>query len=126
ETRATVMRLYETYIAGDVDGAAEFLSDTVDWAILAPEYLFDFAGGGRGGGLNPLKEIWKPYEFIAYEPQLMMADGENACVYSHCSVRDRTTGREASFELCDVMRLKGGRIVWFREFVDSVKVAVTL
>ena len=127
-TRAIVEALYEGYVAGDLEKTAAGLAEDVDWAILAPEYLFDFAGArqGRAGVLAALVEIRRGYEFLAYEPQFVMADGDHACVYILAKVRDRATGRTADIELCDVMRLEGGRVVWFREFVDSVRAAVDL
>src|SRR5688500_1031998 len=127
-TRAIVEALYAAYVAGDLEKTAAGLAENVDWAILAPEYLFDFAGArrGRAGVLAAFLEIRRAYEFLAYEPQFVMADGDHACVYVLANVRDRATGRTAEIELCDVMRLEGGRIVWFREFVDSVRAAVDL
>ena len=127
-TRAIVEALYAGYAAGNLDQTAAGLAEDVDWAILAPEYLFDFAGArqGRAGVLAALQEIWRSYEFLAYQPQFVLADGEHACVYVAAQVRDRASGRTAGLELCDVMRLEGGRIVWFREFVDSVRAAVAL
>jgi ketosteroid isomerase-like protein len=127
-TRDVVEALYAAYVAGDLEATAAGLSDDVDWAILAPEYLFDFAGArqGRAGVLAALQEIRRTYEFLAYEPQFVLADGDHACAYVTAKVRDRTTGSTAELELCDVMRLEGGRIVWFREFIDSVRAAIDL
>jgi ketosteroid isomerase-like protein len=76
--------------------------------------------------LAALQEIRRNYEFLAYEPQFVMADGDHACVYVLAKVRDRTSGRTADIELCDVMRLEGAQIVWFREFIDSVRAAIEI
>ena len=127
-TRDLVEALYAGYRAGDLEATAAALAQDVDWAILAPEYLFDFAGArsGRAGVLAALQEIRRGYEFLAYEPQFVLADGDHACVYVRAEVRDRASGSTAEIELCDVMRVSDGQIVWFREFIDSVHAAVAL
>jgi ketosteroid isomerase-like protein len=127
-TRAVIRSVYEAYAAGDLDRLAPALSEEVDWAILAPEYLFGFAGERRGreAVMATLREIRRLHDILSYEPQVVLADGSEACVYSICRVRDRESGREAVVEICDLMRLERGRIIWFREFIDPVKAAVAL
>jgi ketosteroid isomerase-like protein len=126
--RATVEAVYREYAAGNLEAAAAGLADDIDWAILAPAYLFDFAGPrrGRASVLDVLQEIRRTFELLAYEPRIVVAEGEHACVYAIANVRDRSTGRATEIELCDVMRLDGGRIVWFREFIDAVRAATLL
>ena len=127
-TRAFVQALYEAYAVGDIERAAAGISEDVDWAILAPRYLFDFAGPrrGRAGVIEAFREIARGYEFLAYEPKMLVVDAGQAAVYIRAQIRDRATQRTVDLELCDIMRIEDGRVVWFREFVDSVTAAVAL
>jgi ketosteroid isomerase-like protein len=37
-----------------------------------------------------------------------------------CKVRDRRTGNVSTADLCDLIRVKEGKIVWFREVFDTL------
>lgn len=127
-TRSVVRKMYGLYTEGNIEEAAYGLAEEVDWAIMAPRHLFSFAGARRGreAVLGAFQEIAHDYEFLAYNPKLILADGKQACVYSQCVVRNRTTGHGTNMELCAVMTVDAGKVCWFREFVDSASTAFVL
>jgi ketosteroid isomerase-like protein len=127
-TREVVSRIYKSYVDGKIEEATFGFSTDVDWAILAPQHLFAFAGPrrGRSNVLEAFRTIAETFEFLTYDPRLILADGPNACVYSRCVVRHKETGHGTNLDLCAVMTVKDGLVTWFREFVDSASVAFNL
>lgn len=127
-TRTIVEQIYAHYVEGQIEQAAFNLADDVDWAIMAPRHLFSFAGSrrGRDAVLEAFQQIARDYEFLSYQPKLILADGASACVYSRCVVRHRKSGNGTNMDLCAVMTLGADKVSWFREFVDSAGTALAL
>jgi ketosteroid isomerase-like protein len=125
ETRAAVKDFYDAYVRGDADRVASYIHDNIEWVIYAPRKLFGFTGPrqGKNAVLEALGAIAKDYALESYVPKVVMADGNRAAVLSDVTFSQRATGRILNFRIADVMRLDGGRIVEFEEFVDSVDVA---
>jgi len=124
DTRRAVTDFYGAYVRGDVDRVASYIGEDIKWVIYAPPTLFRFAGPRRGKGavLETLAAIATDYALENYETKIIMADGDRAAVISDVRFSQRTSQRVLNFRIADVMRLEGGRIVEFEEFVDSVDV----
>jgi ketosteroid isomerase-like protein len=124
DTRAAVMDFYGAYVQGDMDRVASYIDHDIKWVIYAPSALFHFAGPrqGKGAVLETLAAIANDYALESYEPKIVMADGDRAAVISDVRFSQRKSQRILNFRIADVMRLEGGRIVEFEEFVDSVDV----
>ena len=73
--------------------------------------------------LEALGAIAKDYALESYVPKIILADGDRAAVVSDVTFAQRATGRMLNFRIADVMRLDGGKIVEFEEFVNSVDVS---
>ena len=125
QTRAAVTDFYGAYAKGDVARVASYVGDDINWVIYAPRSLFGFAGPRRGkqAVLDTLAAIAKEYALESYVPKIIIADEGRAAVISEVRFAQRVSGRVLNFRIADVMRLEGGRIVDFEEFVDSVDVA---
>lgn len=123
-TRAAVTDFYDAYASGDVGRVASSIGDDITWVIYAPRSQFGFAGPRRGkqAVLDTLTAIGEEYALESYVPKIILADEERAAVISDVRFTQRASGRVLNFRIADVMRLEGGRIVEFEEFVDSVDV----
>jgi ketosteroid isomerase-like protein len=123
-TRAAVTDFYNAYASGDVGRVASCIDEDITWVIYAPRSLFKFAGPRRGkqAVLDTLKAIGEEYALESYVPKIILADEARAAVISDVRFTQRASGRVLNFRIADVMRLEGGRIVEFEEFVDSVDV----
>lgn len=125
-TRAIVESFYRDYAGGKgPERAAESFAYNIDFEICVPSYLFEFAGARRGIGpaIDALRAVAEKYEILSLEPHMTIVEGENACVHSTMTVRSRAGGAEVSVETCDLLRLRDGKIVWFREFFDTATAA---
>jgi ketosteroid isomerase-like protein len=124
ETRAIVRAIYDAYTKGDAERFAGFLNEDLDWVIHAPVEVFSFAGPrkGRIAVLEALATIADEYELTSYEPQVTIVDGELAAVMSDVRFRQRTSGRMLRFRIADFLRFENGKVVEFREFIDTFDV----
>jgi len=124
ETREQVKQIYDAYAKGDAERFASFLNDDLDWVIHAPIEVFSFAGARKGklAVLEALASIADDYELKKYEPQCMIVDGERAAVMSEVGFVQRASGRMLRFRIADFLRLENGKVVEFREFIDTFDV----
>lgn len=127
-TRKAVARFYDSCAAGERKATGDFFADRVDFEICAPPHLFEFAGTRRGieGAAEAFAALAEKYEIFEFERRLAIVEEECACVYSEVTLRSRDGGTPAKVEVCDLMRFKDGRVIWFREFFDTVSAASRL
>lgn len=120
-THATVRELYDAYARRDFERVATFLHDEIDWVIYAPIAVFGFAGPrhGRAAVLQALEAIAENYALETYRPEIVVVEDERAAVMSDVSFRQRATDRTLRFRVADFLRFEDGRVIEFREFLDS-------
>lgn len=120
-THATVRALYDAYGRRDFDRIATFLHDDIDWAIYAPIVVFAFAGPrhGRAAVLQALAKIAETYVLESYRPEIVVVEDVRAAVMSDVTFRQRATERTLRFRVANFLRFEQGRVIEFREFLDS-------
>jgi ketosteroid isomerase-like protein len=121
DTRAIVRELYDAYGRRDFERVAALIHDDIDWVIYAPMSVFPFAGSrhGRAAVLAAMADIAKAFALEAYNPDVMIVEGERAALMSIVSYRQRATGRVLRVRIASFLRLQDGRLVEYREFIDS-------
>lgn len=55
-------------------------------------------------------------------PQVTVIDGDRAAVMSDVAFKQRSSGRALRFHLADFLRFRDGRLVEFREFMNTFDV----
>jgi ketosteroid isomerase-like protein len=120
-TRAIIRDLYDAYGRRDFERIAALIHDDIDWAIYAPISVFPFAGPRRGCAavLEAMAAIAKAFALESYAPEIMIVDGDRAAVMSDASFRQRTTNRILRLRIANFLRLQDGRLIDFREFINS-------
>jgi ketosteroid isomerase-like protein len=123
-TRDIVRRLYAAYEARDFDHVAAVLHDDIDWMIYSPVSVFPFAGHrkGRAAVLQAMADIGTQYLLESYLPEIIIVDGERAAVMSDASFNQRATNRVLRFRIANFLRFQDGKLIEFREFVNSFDV----
>jgi ketosteroid isomerase-like protein len=121
DIRANVRDLYDAYSRRDFERVATFIHDDIDWVIHAPLSVFRFAGPrrGRAAVLAAMAEIAVQFALENYAPQVTLVDGDRAALISDVSFRQRTTGRMLRMRVAGFLRWRTGRIIEYREFIDS-------
>jgi len=124
DTRATVEELYDAYERRDGDRIAALVHDDIDWVIYAPVSVFPFVGPrqGRAAVLQALGAIAEEYTLQSYKREIMIVDGDRAAVMSDVNFTQRATGRTLRFRVANFLRIQDGRVIEFREFVNSFDV----
>ena len=89
DTRAIVRELYDAYGRRDFERVAALIHDDIDWVIYAPMSVFPFAGPrhGRAAVLAAMADIAKAFALEAYNPDVMIVEGERAALMSVVSYR---------------------------------------
>ena len=120
-TRAIVRELYDAYARGDVERFAGMIADDIEWIIHGPVQVFPFVGPrhGKEEVLATLAGIAKDYALERYEPDIIIVENDRAAVSSNVAFKQRTSGRTLSFRNANFLRFRDGRLVEFREFMDT-------
>lgn len=124
DIRALIEETYDAYARGDGARFAAALDDDVDWVIYGPVEVFPFLGPRRGKTevVTALQQMAAAYELLNYRREVLVIDGDRAAVMADVSFRQRESGRTLRFRLGDFLLLRNGRIVEFREFINTFDV----
>ena len=114
-----VRRAYEAFSRGDIEGVLASLDPDVDWVTPGPADL-PIAGRRRGreavaGFFQTLGSLM---DFLAFEPQTFIAADDRVVVLGTDTVRLKSTGKTLTFEFAHSMRIEGGHIVAFQEYIE--------
>ncbi len=123
-THAIVQELYDAYERRDFERVAALIHDDIDWVIFAPVGVFPFAGPRRGRKdvLIALAAIAERYVVEGYKREIIIVEGDRAAVMSDVSFKQRATDRMLRFRIANFLRFQDGRLIEFREFVNSFDV----
>jgi ketosteroid isomerase-like protein len=126
-TREDAQRLYDAYRSGDLAGVLDALHDDVRWTSVAgPEVPWGGTCRGRAGVEAYFAAALGRISIQAYEIEHMIADGEWVTVLARVTATATATGRQEVFAKADVLRLREGRILEFREYCDTAQVLAWL
>ena len=122
--RATVRDLYDAYARRDFARVAALIHDDIDWIIYAPVTVFPFAGArhGRAAALQAMGGIAEQYAVVSHTPEVIIVESERAAVMSDTTFRQRATDRMLRFRIANFLRFESGRVIEFREFLNSFDV----
>jgi ketosteroid isomerase-like protein len=125
QTRAIVVAVYDAYARRDFSHVASVIHEDIDWVIYAPVEIFPFAGvrQGRRDVLEALAGIATLYGVESCQPELILADGDRAAVMSDVSFLQRASGRTLRFRVANFLQFSDGKVVQFREFMNTFDVA---
>lgn len=117
-----VYRLWKDSKGADTKPWLELLGDTIDFRSLgatSPSIGFSRDGTSREDVMRYFEDLARDWEMVDYEVEHMVAERDRVAVLSHCSWRNRHTGKVSSTMKADFYRFEGGRIVEFAELFDT-------
>lgn len=129
--RERLNTLYAAVKLGQIDFVLNALDDDIEYISYSPIKVFPFLGHRRGkvAMAAVLRGAHLAFEFVSCEPVSMVieehtASGEEkAAVILFTRAVDRLTGRSIQGALAHFMRLRNGKVVELREFMDSFHAA---
>jgi uncharacterized protein len=119
--RQRIISLCEAYAKGKFEILLDCIDEDVDFISYAPVEIFPCLGKqqGRDAVLNSLKTIHDHFVFLAYDPIFLLAQDEDAAINVMARLKHRASGRIVRIIFAQFFRFRDGRIVEFREFMDS-------
>lgn len=113
-------RMYETFMAGDVEGFLNLFSDDASWQSPEIENVplnGDFSGRENLAGF--ISGIDNYEEFLKFEPTEYIAQGARVVVLGNYLARSKTTDKHYATDFAHIVTVKDGKIVSFYEFFDN-------
>jgi ketosteroid isomerase-like protein len=112
---------YDARVRGDVDGIVQHFSDGATFALAGCPISSPVAMSVCGA--EPLRSamagLVHTFAFSDMEPVTTVIEGDQAVVHWKARVRATATGEEAETEFVDIVRVENGKIVSFKQFVDT-------
>jgi uncharacterized protein len=119
--RQRIISLCAAYAKGNFEIVQSCIDEDVDFISYAPVEIFPCLGKqqGRDAVLSSLKTIHDHFVFLAYDPIFLLVQDEDAAVNVMARLKHRASGRIVRIIFAKFFRFREGRIVEFREFMDS-------
>jgi ketosteroid isomerase-like protein len=105
-----------------MDHISKILDEKIDFISHAPTDVFPYLGRRRGRVevLEALAEVHDKLEVLSFWPLTTVVDGDQAALTVLINVKERTTGKTASFLAAHFLRFRNNLIVECRAIVDSL------
>jgi uncharacterized protein len=118
---------YEAFGRGDLDGLIAALADDIQWTSPGPS---DLPTAGLRVGHDQVRQffgtIMELYEFLGFEPQRFIAQGDTVVVTGVDRIRVKATGNVVEETWAHVFTIANGKIATFQEYIDTATVVAEL
>lgn len=119
--RQRVLNMFETFYAGDIEGALGRCTDDVEFFSNAPVDILPHLGAHRGKA--ELRAMWQTvysrYTEMRHEVPVILAEGDKVAALLRLFFRKRANNRVVQFDLAVFFTLRDGRISQIREVMDT-------
>ena len=118
---------YDAFGRGDLEGLISLLAEDVDWHSPGPK---DLPSAGQFRGRDQVRQFFgtlnELYEFLGFEPQQFIAQGDTVVVTGVDTVRVKATGKTVSEKWAHVFTVRDGKLVKFVEYLDTAAIVAEL
>jgi len=122
---AVVQSAYAAYARGDIGAVLSLLTPDVDWHTIGQRE--DFPAFGPRKGVPAVQEFFKTVaeniEFSEFSPREFYCDRDKVFVLGHYAMTTRKNGRKVASDWVHIFTFRGGRVMQFREFLDTAQLA---
>jgi len=116
-----VRSVYERLGAGDVAGVLDLIAADIEWTTM---WHYKVTGPGLVGIVDgifkPLMAEWSQHSLV---PTEFIVDGDTVVSLGDFAGTHATTGKEARARYAHVWTVKDGKIVRFRQYIDTLAIA---
>jgi len=116
-----VMKIYQAFGNGDIEGIIAMLDAGIDWEFYGPESI-PFAGHHRGHQeiLRFFGTIAETIEVESFGPEAeFLAAGDRVAVPGHERVRVKANGNVFETHWLHLFTFRDGKVVRLREYYDT-------
>ncbi len=120
ENKQLAINGYQMFLKGDINGILDMCTDDVEWTSAElPNIPFAGAFHGRAGLLDFFGKLSGAVEFLDYQPQSFIADGDKVAVSGVSTARVRATGVSYDDTWVHIFTMKNGKTVRFEQFHNT-------
>lgn len=125
-SRQVILDYLDACYAGDIDRAAAFYDDDIDFVCYAPIELFPTLGQKQGKVemTQSLAGLHARHQVLDHQVTFIAADGDRVAVTLVLRMRSRDSDRVIRLDIGNFFTLRNGRIVTYRQFNDSFDVVL--
>jgi ketosteroid isomerase-like protein len=112
---------YDARVRGDVDGVLQHFADGAKFALAGcpASSPVPMSVCGAEPLRNAMTGLIQSFAFSDMEPVTTVIEGDRAVIHWKARVRSTATGQEAETEFVDILHVKDGKIVSFKQFTDT-------
>ena len=124
DPQSVVACLYEAFGKGDIETVFATIGDDIVWHLPGPEKVIPYAGirHGRDEAVSYLKIIIQSLEFLEFEVDRVIADGEHVMTLGRSKVRARPTGKDVGYHWASYCRVRDGKVQEYRVYEDTAAI----
>ncbi len=113
-------KVYESFEKDDLAGVISCLAEDVEWELVGPPSIPYFGNfRGHGGVQRFFDLLYAEEEVIEFHPEQYIDGGDSVVVTGRERCRARATGKEYATRWAHVFDCENGKIVRWREFIDT-------
>ncbi|KAF0136701.1 MAG: hypothetical protein FD152_953 [Xanthobacteraceae bacterium] len=118
--------LYAARRDGDAEGFAAGFAEDGFMRIMADNRLIPESGPfhGRPAIAKGIRTLFNAYQYVDGLIVDIIADPEAAVIRRQLTLRSRTTGAIADFDVADFIRFRNGEIAELTQYMDTASLAV--
>lgn len=119
--RAVVEDIQDAFRKGDYARIAARYDEEVDWLVYGPQSVFPEIGRRRGkrAMFQALQALNANYRFERHVTEWLLAEGDRAASIADVTLVQRASGRIIRVRIASFQRVRDGRVVEYRAFMDS-------
>ena len=118
-------KLYDCFEKDDIPGVLSCLADDIVWELNGPPALIPYFGTFRGKEevQKFFARVFAEEEILLFEAEQFIDGGNSVAVVGREHCRAKATGKEFSVRWTHVFDCRDGKIVRWREFIDTAPMA---
>ncbi len=120
ESVEVTQKLFERFGAADIPGILNYIHDEVVIEFYGPE-IIPYAGiyRGRKQAQNFFETVLSSVDIHVFDAQQMFSEGPMVSVTGQLHLTARRTGRDIRSTFSHVIRVRDGKWIHFRDFMDT-------
>jgi uncharacterized protein len=120
QNKQLVMRGYQFFQDGNIEGLLQLFSDDIEWIGYQSEFVpFSRDYHGRQDVAQFFAELGQAQEAERFEPQEVIAEGDKVVVMGEAEWMVRATGNHYGYPWVHVFTVRDGEIVRFQQYYDT-------
>jgi uncharacterized protein len=124
ENVRVVQQAYENFKTGNIQGLLGLFAEDIEWVL--PQ-IKNVSFSGKRKGLSEVGQFFsmvnEQQEALQFEPTEYVAQGDKVVALGNYVWRIKATGRRAESQWVHVFTFRNGRVIGFREYMDTAAFA---